>query len=157
MAGVLQMAAALLALAAAALGLDRATRLRGGRGLARLGGLASSDPRLAWALAAALGAMAGLPPLAPFVAEFLLVQQAVARLPWLALPLGVALVLLAGATLSRTRRLCFGPPPGHAAVATGGGGVLLLMLLLLLALLGLGLFLPTPLAALLAEAAQVAP
>jgi hydrogenase-4 component F len=157
MAGVLQMAAALLALGATAAGLDRATRLRGGRGLARLGGLASSDPMLAWALAASLGALAGLPPLAPFVAEFLLVQQAVARLPWLALPLGLALVLLAGATLSRARRLCFGPAPAQATIAAGGRGVLLLMLLHLLALLALGLFLPAPLAALLAEAAQVAP
>lgn len=157
MAGLLQMAGALLALSAAAMGLDRATRLRGGRGLARLGGLASTDARLAWALAAALAATAGLPPLAPFVAEFLLVQQAVARLPWLALPLGAGLVLLAGATLARLRRLCFGPPPVNATIAAGGRGVFVLMLLHLGALLALGLFLPAPLAAMLAAAAQVAP
>ncbi|WP_456316302.1 hypothetical protein, partial [Teichococcus wenyumeiae] len=95
---------------------------------------------------------------AQFMAGFLLVQQTVARLPWLALPLGAGLVLLALATLARLRWLCFGPPPARGVPAGPGTGqtVFLLMLLHLLGLLALGLFLPAPLAALLAEAAQVA-
>ncbi|RMI26438.1 hypothetical protein EBE87_03945 [Pseudoroseomonas wenyumeiae] len=158
MAGLMQMAGALLALAAAAYGLGRASRLRGAGAMAALSGLAASDARLGWALAAALGALAGLPPLAQFMAGFLLVQQTVARLPWLALPLGAGLVLLALATLARLRWLCFGPPPARGVPAGPGTGqtVFLLMLLHLLGLLALGLFLPAPLAALLAEAAQVA-
>ncbi|MFC7554297.1 hypothetical protein ACFQU7_21965 [Pseudoroseomonas wenyumeiae] len=158
MAGLMQMAGSLLALSAAAYGLGRASRLRGAGAMAALSGLAASDARLGWALAAALGALAGLPPLAQFMAGFLLVQQTVARLPWLALPLGTGLVLLALATLARLRWLCFGPPPARGVPAGPGTGqtVFLLMLLHLLGLLALGLFLPAPLAALLAEAAQVA-
>ncbi|MBO1073594.1 proton-conducting transporter transmembrane domain-containing protein [Roseomonas marmotae] len=159
MAGLIQMAGALLALSAAAYGLGRATGLRGSMSLTALAGLASSEPRLGWALAAVLGALAGLPPLALFVSEFLLVQQAVARLPWLALPLGLGLVALSGTTLARLRWLCFGPAPaGGAAVEAEGSGqtVILLMLLHLLALLALGFFLPGSVAALLADAARVA-
>jgi hydrogenase-4 component F len=158
MAGLMQMVGALLALSAAAYGLARAARLRGANAMGALSGLAASDPRLGWTLAAALAALAGLPPLAQFMSGFLLVQQAVARLPWLALPLGAGLVLLAAATLGRLRWLCFGPPPAHSTAAVRGTGqtVFLLMLLHLLALLGLGLFLPPALAALLADAARVA-
>jgi hydrogenase-4 component F len=112
MAGLLQMMGATLALSAAAFAIARASALRGGAdGMLALSGLATTDPRLGWGLAAALGALAGLPPLAQFVSEFLLVQQAVARLPWMALPLGVGLVALAIATLARLRGLCFGPAP----------------------------------------------
>jgi hydrogenase-4 component F len=158
MAGMLQMMAATLAISAAAFALARASALRGGaEGMAALSGLATTDPRLGWGLAAALGALAGLPPLAQFVSEFLLVQQAVARLPWMALPLGAGLVAVAIATLARLRGLCFGPAPaGTIAGQPGGEGVSVLILLHLLALLALGLFLPAPLAALLAEAAKVA-
>jgi hydrogenase-4 component F len=158
MAGLMLLAGALLALAAAAYGLARAERLRGAADMTSLSGLAASDARLGWTLAAALGALAGLPPLAQFMAGFLMVQQTVARLPWMALPLGAGLVLLAVAMLARLRWLCFGPPPADSAPADPGTGqtVFLLMLLHLLGLLVLGLFLPGPLAALLAEAAQVA-
>lgn len=115
MAGQLQMMAATLALSAAAFAIARASALRGGAdGMHALSGLATTDPRLGWGLAAALGTLAGLPPLAQFVSEFLLVQQAVARLPWMALPLGIGLVALAIATLARLRGLCFGPAPEGA-------------------------------------------
>lgn len=157
MAGLMQMTGATLALAAAAFGLGRAGMLRDATGMAALSGLVVSDARLGWALAAALGGLAGLPPLALFVSEFLLVQQAVARLPWVALPLGLGLVALAAATLARLRFLCFGPAPAGAPPAPPGGDtVFLLMLLHLLALLVLGLFLPSAVASLLAGAAMVA-
>jgi len=121
MAGLLQMMAATLALSAAAFAIARASALRGGAdGMHALSGLATTDPRLGWGLAAALGALAGLPPLAQFVSEFLLVQQAVARLPWMALPLGIGLVALAIATLARLRGLCFGPAPEGARTNVAG-------------------------------------
>jgi hydrogenase-4 component F len=158
MAGLLQMAGSLLGVSAAAFGLGRGARLRGSAGMRALSGLAATERRLGWALAAVLAALAGLPPLALFVSEFLLVQQAVARLPWMALPLGAVLVALAATTLGRLRRLCFGPAPslGEPRAAGTGHTVFLLMLLHLVGLLGLGMFLPSPLAALLADAARVA-
>ncbi|EHM02211.1 putative hydrogenase 4 subunit F [Acetobacteraceae bacterium AT-5844] len=159
MAGLLQMMGAGLALSAAAFALTRATALRGEDGMAALSGLAASEPRLGWGLAGALGALAGLPPMTQFISEFLLVQQAVARLPWIALPLGVGLVALAIATLARLRGLCFGPAPAGAQhMADGGpGGEVMMMLagLHLLLLLALGLFLPAPLAGLLMDAARL--
>jgi hydrogenase-4 component F len=122
MAGLLQMMASTLALSAAAFAIARASALRGGAdGMLALSGLATTDPRLGWGLAAALGALAGLPPLAQFVSEFLLVQQAVARLPWMALPLGFGLVALAIATLARLRGLCFGPAPHGAHISAPHG------------------------------------
>jgi hydrogenase-4 component F len=163
-AGLLQLMGATLALSAAAFAVARGGLLRGGeagaaQSMAALGGLATTNPRLGWGLAAALGALAGLPPLALFVSEFLLVQQAVTRLPWMALPLGTGLVALAIATLARLRSLCFGPAPEGGTVAEpppAGAWVEGLILLHVLALLGLGFFLPGPLADLLAEAARIA-
>jgi hydrogenase-4 component F len=159
MAGMIQMMGGLLALSAAGFGLGRAAMLRGDTGMPMLVGLAASDPRLGWGLAASLAALAGLPPLALFVSDFLLMQQTVARLPWLALPLGIGMVALAAATLARLRDLCFGPAPVADPPAYSGdrGGVVAsLVLVHLLALLALGLFLPPMAAALLADAAQVA-
>ncbi len=159
MAGMLQMLGSGLAVSAAAFALSRATLLRGGDSLQGLSGLAATDPRLGWGLAAALGALAGLPPMAQFVSEFLLVQQAVSRLPWMALPLGLGLVAMAIVLLGRLRHLCFGPAPEGVATQpriAGEGGIVLLIGLHLLLLLALGLFLPAPLSALLTEAARLA-
>lgn len=106
-------------------------------------------------VALALLGLAGLPPFALFASGFLLVQQMAARLPWLALPLGLGLL---GVALALLRALAGLPRAVPAPAATGRDGRALLPLgLALAAALLLGLALPAPLAALLAEAAGLLP
>jgi hydrogenase-4 component F len=57
-------------------------------------------------------AIAGLPPMGLFMSEFLIVTSAMARQPWLAIPLVVGLALGFGALLLRLQQVAFGEPKG---------------------------------------------
>jgi hydrogenase-4 component F len=166
LAGLLHMLGHSLVKSAIFFGLGQAMVLKGSQRMADIGGLATSAPLLGWSLAAAILAIAGLPPFSLFASEFLLVQQSVARLPWLALPLGLGLIVAALGLIRALQALCFGPATPDVvpedSMAQGPAPLLgqwavlgPLQLHLLLALL-LGLALPAPLSALLAEAARIA-
>ncbi|PWC29747.1 hydrogenase 4 subunit F [Pseudoroseomonas aestuarii] len=160
MAGLLHMLGHSLVKSALFFALGRAIVLKGGQRLAAIGGLNLSHPVLGWTLALAILATAGLPPFSLFASEFLMAQQSVARLPWLALPLGLGLLVAALALLRTLQDLCFGPAtadaPGAPPPALGEWAVLAPAQLHLLLALALGMALPAPLAALLAEAARIA-
>lgn len=165
LAGMLHLLGHSLVKSAVFFGLGRAIQIKGSQRIAAIGGLAESHPLLGWSLALAILAAAGLPPFVLFASEVLLMQQMVTRLPWLALPLGLGLLLAALALLKVLQALCFGPgragvpPPdqrhwlGHPAAEWAT--LLPLHLHLLLALL-LGLALPAAGLALLTEAAGIA-
>lgn len=85
--------------------------------------------------AALLLALAGLPPFALFGSEALILTEAVRTVPWLALPLGLGLLALAGALAVRARQLPdLAAAPGRAAFAW--------VWLPVAALLGLGAAMP---------------
>src|SRR5262249_8037158 len=62
-------------------------QVRGSQKFADLGGLTASHPWLGWGFVAGVVAIAGMPPLGLFMSEFLVVTAAMARQPWLAIPL----------------------------------------------------------------------
>ena len=166
LAGMLHLLGHSLVKSAIFFGLGRAVALRGSQRLAALGGLVAAHPRLGWSLVVAMLAIAGLPPFSLFASQFLLVQQTVVRLPWLALPLGIGLVAAALALVQVMQAIGFGPArpdpvgrarsPGLLGPRLGAWAVLVpLHVHLLLALL-LGLALPAPLLGLLLDAARIA-
>ncbi|MCQ4161302.1 hydrogenase 4 subunit F [Roseomonas sp. GC11] len=160
LAGVLHMLGHSLVKSALFFLVGRATLLKGSQRLEDLRGLVAGHPGLGWALVLGFLAIAGLPPFSLFSSEFLMIQQSAARLPWLALPLGLGLLVAALALLRAMQALCLGPATPDArppAPAWGGSwAVLGPAWAHLLAALVLGLALPAPLAALLAEAARIA-
>jgi hydrogenase-4 component F len=123
-AGVLHMTLHTLAKAAVFQCVGRAAQLKGGQRFTDIAGLARGHAPLALTLGAGVVAVAGLPPFGLFTSEFLIVTETVRRLPWLALPFGVGLVVGAWALGSRLIVLCAapatadrGPAPGMAALA----------------------------------------
>ncbi len=105
-------------------------------------------------LAAALIALAGLPPFGLFSALFLIMGETARRLPWLLLPLGVGLAVGAWALAARLAAL----PPGAAERGTTATYLALAPAWLALALvLLLGLAMPGAAVAWFAEAARMMP
>jgi hydrogenase-4 component F len=88
----------------------RAAQLKGGQKFADIGGLAITHPALGLTLAAGIVALAALPPFGLFASEFLVITQTMRQLPWLALPLGVGILVGAWALLMRLQTMCLGPP-----------------------------------------------
>lgn len=119
----------------------RAAQLKGGQAFADLAGLLSSDRRLGLTLAAGVVALAALPPSGLFGSEFLIATETVRRAPALALPLGIGVVVGAGALVCRLRILCFGAPTPDRGPA-GGAITLAPAWIALGAVLMLGLAMP---------------
>ena len=97
--------------------IGRASQLKGGQTFAAIGGLIASHRWLGLTLAAGIVAVAGLPPFGLFASEFLIISETVRRLPLLALPLGLGLLVGAWALAARLITLCLGPvtpSPGPA-------------------------------------------
>ena len=88
----------------------RAAQVKGGQKFADIAGLVSSHKVLGLTLAAGILALAALPPFGLFASEFLLISATIRRLPWLALPLGIGILVGAWALLMRLQSLCFGAP-----------------------------------------------
>jgi NADH-quinone oxidoreductase subunit M len=82
--------------------------------LAALGGLRRSMPILAGVMGIAVFANLGLPGLAGFVGEFLILRGVWAAMPWLALVATVGLVVTALALLRMFGRIFHGPPAVRA-------------------------------------------
>jgi hydrogenase-4 component F len=124
----------------------RAIQLKGGQRFTDIGGLLVRHRALGLTLAAGIVAVAGLPPFGLFASAFLVLAETVRRLPLLALPLALGLVVGAWALALRLISLCLGAPtPDRGPVP----GLLALVpaWVHLAAVLVLGLAMPGPVAA----------
>jgi hydrogenase-4 component F len=158
LAGLLHMIGHSLCKSAVFFGVGHAAQLRGSQKTADIAGLSVSHPALGWGLAIAVAAVAGLPPFALFASEFLLLTEVAGQYAWLILPLGIGLLTAAAAKIHILQSLCFGDPtpdaPDRPAPRDEWTTLGPIWVHLVLALL-LGIALPAPLAALLADAAGI--
>lgn len=141
-AGLLHMAMHSLTKSAIFFAVGHIAQVKGSQKLADLSGLTTSHPWLGWGFVMGVVAIAGLPPLGLFMSEFLIVTSAMARQPWLAVPLVIGLALGFGALLLRLQQVAFGEPKGASAPVTAS---LVPMYLHLSLVLVAGIWLPAPL------------
>ncbi len=142
LAGLLQMTMHSLTKSAIFFSVGHVSQAKGTQRMADIRGLTTSHPLLGWALVAGVAAIAGLPPFGVFTSEFLLVTSTFARVPALAVLLGLGLLLAFGALILRMIGLCFGTPIGPSAPVRASYVPMLLHLTLVLVL---GLYIPGPL------------
>jgi hydrogenase-4 component F len=114
-AGLLHMTMHSLTKSAIFFGVGHVAQVKGTQRIADIRGLTVSHPVLGWTLAAAVMAIAGLPPFGIFTSEFLVVSSTFARAPLLAIPLVFGLLIAFGALLMRLQGLAFGEPSPGAA------------------------------------------
>jgi len=89
-------------------GVGYVAQLEGTQHIADIRGLTQSAPLLGWLLVLGVVAIAGLPPFGVFTSEFLLVTSTFARAPWLAVLLGLGLIIAFSALMLRLHGLAFG-------------------------------------------------
>lgn len=109
-AGLLHMTMHSLTKSAIFFAVGHITQNKGSQQIADIRGLTLTHPRLGWALVVGVLAIAGAPPFGLFMSEFLIVTSTFARMPLLALPVIVALLLAFGALVMRMQELAFGVP-----------------------------------------------
>jgi hydrogenase-4 component F len=141
-AGLLHMALHSLTKSAIFFAVGHIAQVKGTQKIADISGLTHSHPLLGWGFVLGVAAIAGLPPMGLFMSEFLVVTSAMARQPWLAIPVVVGLVLAFGALLLRLQQVAFGAPRGPSAPVSASLAPLYLHLTLVLVA---GLWLPAPL------------
>jgi hydrogenase-4 component F len=107
-AGLLHMAMHSLTKSAIFFGVGYVSQLEGTQRIADIRGLTQSQPLLGWLLVIAVAAIAGLPPFGVFTSEFLLITSTFARLPWLAVLLGLGLIIAFSGLALRLHGLAFG-------------------------------------------------
>ena len=117
-------------------------QVKGTQKIADMGGLTESNPVLGWGLVLGVVAIAGLPPFGIFTSEFLVVTSTIARVPLLAIPLVVGLLIGFAALILRLQGIAFGEPQGGSAPVEASLVPLYAHLALVLSA---GLFLPTAL------------
>ncbi len=141
-AGLLHMALHSLTKSAIFFAVGHIAQVKGTQKIADIGGLTTSHPALGWGFVLGVIAIAGLPPLGLFMSEFLIITSAMARQPWLAVPLVVGLAIASGALVLRVQQIAFGEPKGPSAPVAAS----LVPLYLHLGLVFIaGLWLPAPL------------
>jgi hydrogenase-4 component F len=138
-AGMLHLTLHTLIKAAIFQAVGRAAQLKGGQRFADIGGLIVDHRALGLTLAAAIVAIAGLPPFGLFTSEFLIVTETARRIPALSVLLGAGLVVSAWALGARLIGLCLGtatpdrgPAPGPLALVPAWLHLALVLLLGLL-------------------------
>jgi hydrogenase-4 component F len=89
-------------------GVGYISQLEGTQQIADIRGLTQSAPLLGWLLVVGVVAIAGLPPFGVFTSEFLLVTSTFSRVPWLAILLGLGLIIAFSAMMLRLHGLAFG-------------------------------------------------
>ncbi|HJZ34282.1 MAG TPA: hydrogenase 4 subunit F [Hyphomicrobiaceae bacterium] len=114
-AGLLHMSMHSLTKSAIFFAVGHIAQAKGTQRLGAIRGLTESHPVLGWGLVLGVVAIAGLPPLGIFMSEFLIVSSTFARAPWLAIVLGLGLLLALGALMLRLSELAFGHPTGSTA------------------------------------------
>jgi hydrogenase-4 component F len=90
-------------------------QVKGTQTIADIKGLTVTHPMLGWSLIVGVIAIAGMPPFGIFMSEFLVVSSTFVRVPLLAIPLVVGLLVGFGALLLRLQGLAFGEPKGRSA------------------------------------------
>jgi hydrogenase-4 component F len=143
-AGLLHMALHSLTKSAIFFAVGHIAQVKGTQKIADISGLTKTHPLLGWGLVLAVAAIAGLPPMGLFLSEFLVVTSAMARQPWLAVPVVVGLLTAFGALAWRLQQLAFGEPRGASAPVEASLAPLYLHLVPVLVA---GLWLPRPLVA----------
>lgn len=143
-AGLLHMGLHSLTKSAIFFAVGHIAQVKGTQKIADIGGLTKTQPLLGWGFVVAVAAIAGLPPLGLFMSEFLVVTSAMARQPWLAVPVVVGLLTAFGALAWRLQQLAFGEPRGPSAPIEASLAPLYLHLAPVLVA---GLWLPGPLVA----------
>jgi hydrogenase-4 component F len=107
-AGLLHMTMHSLTKSAIFFGVGYVSQLEGTQRIADIRGLTHSQPLLGWLLVVGVVAIAGLPPFGIFTSEFLLVTSTFAHSPWLAILLGLGLLIAFSALATRLHGLAFG-------------------------------------------------
>ena len=97
-----------LAKAAVYQAVGRAAQRKGGQQFSQITGLISSDPALGITLAAAVIAVAGLPPFGLFASEVLILSETLRATPWLAPLVGLGLLVGGWKLMARLVTLCLG-------------------------------------------------
>ena len=111
-AGLLHMTMHSLTKSAIFFAVGHIAQVKGTQRLSDLRGLTVTHPMLGWSLVVGVIAIAGMPPFGIFMSEFLVVSSTFARVPLLAIPLVVGLLVGFGALLLRLQGLAFGEPKG---------------------------------------------
>ena len=143
-AGLLHMALHSLTKSGIFFAVGHIAQVKGTQKIADIGGLTKTHPLLGWGFVLSVAAIAGLPPMGLFLSEFLVVTSAMARQPWLAVPVVVGLLVAFGALALRLQQLAFGEPRGPSAPIEAS---LVPLYLHLVPVLVAGLWLPSPLVA----------
>jgi hydrogenase-4 component F len=143
-AGLLHMALHSITKSAIFFAVGHIAQVKGSQKFADLGGLTATHPWLGWGFVAGVVAIAGLPPLGLFMSEFLVITAAMARQPWLAIPLVVGLAIGFAALVMRLQEVAFGEARGASAPVKASLVPLYLHLAMVLVA---GVFLPAPLVA----------
>ncbi|HTY69552.1 MAG TPA: hydrogenase 4 subunit F [Alphaproteobacteria bacterium] len=143
-AGLLHMALHSLTKSGIFFAVGHIAQVKGTQKIADIGGLTKTHPLLGWGFVLSVAAIAGLPPMGLFLSEFLVVTSAMARQPWLAVPVVVGLLVAFGALALRLQQLAFGEPRGASAPIQAS---LVPLYLHLVPVLVAGLWLPAPLVA----------
>ncbi len=143
-AGLLHMVMHSLTKSAIFFAVGNIAQVKGTQRIADIKGLTQSHPALGWGFVIGVLAIAGLPPMGIFMSEFLVVSSTFARVPLLAIPLVLGLLLGMGALLLRLTGIAFGEPTGSTAPATGTNLPMQAHLALVLVA---GVYLPPPLVA----------
>src|SRR5690606_16815258 len=143
-AGLLHMAMHSLGKSAVFFAIGHIAQVKGTQRMDAIRGLGATHPLLAFGLAVAVLAVAGMPPLGIFMSEFLVVTSTFAREPLLAAPLVLGLLVAFGALAMRLHGMVFGEPsPGTAPVEASYLPLFSHLLLVAVA----GVWLPPPLVA----------
>jgi hydrogenase-4 component F len=119
-AGLLHMTMHSLTKSAIFFAVGHIAQAKGTQKFAEIRGLSVSHPALAVAFGLCVVAIAGLPPFGIFTSEFMLATSTFARQPFLALLLGLGLLVALGALVLRLQGVLFGEPTGasHKTTAT---------------------------------------
>ncbi len=116
-AGLLHMTMHSLTKSAIFFAVGHIAQVKGTQKIADMGGLTVTHPVLGWGLVLGVVAIAGLPPLGIFMSEFLVVTSTFARAPWLAVLLGLGILIALGGLFWRLSGIAFGEPRGPATPA----------------------------------------
>ena len=119
-------------------------QVKGTQKIAEMSGLTQSHPWIGWGFVLGVVTIAGMPPMGLFMSEFLILTSAMARQPWLAVPILLGLAVAFGALVMRVQSIAFGEPKGPSAPLSAS---LVPMYLHLGLVLVAGLWLPAPLVA----------
>ncbi len=132
-----------------------ASQRKGGQKFTEITGMIASDPALGITLAAAIIAVAGLPPFGLFASEILILSETMRQTPWLVPLLAIGLLVGGWKLLARLITLCLGAPTQARGPAVGWTLLWPAWLHLVLAAI-LGFAMPATIAAWLLAAAKVA-